>query len=149
MTMGKWMAAAAFLAVASLPVRAEILALSSPHDFDATLARVERAVEAHGMFKIATASASRAAAGAGFALPGDAVVLVFRNDFARRILAARPEAGIEAPFIVHIRQTPGGAMIAWKRPSAVYAPYAHPEIDAAARELDAIFAAIAATAAAP
>jgi uncharacterized protein (DUF302 family) len=133
----------------TLPARAETLTLPSPHDFDTTLARVERAVERQSMFRIATASASRAAAGAGFAIPGDAVVLVFRNDFARRILGARPEAGIEAPLILHVRQTPGGAAIAWKRPSTVYAPYRHPAIDEAARELDAIFASIAVEASAP
>lgn len=133
----------------ALPAQAETLSLASPHGFDATLARVERAVETQGMFRIATASASRAAAGAGFAIPGDAVVLVFRNDFARRILAADPQAGIEAPFILHIRETPSGAAIAWKRPSAVYGAYRQAAIDEAARELDAIFAAIAAEAAKP
>ena len=129
--------------------QAETLTLPSPHGFDVTLTRVERAVETQGMFRIATASASRAAAGAGHAIPGDAVVLVFRNDFARRILAASPEAGIEAPFVVHVRANGPGAVIAWKRPSAVYATYRNAEIDAAARELDAIFAAISAEAAAP
>lgn len=129
--------------------RAETATLSSAHDFDTTLARVERAVEAQGMFRIATASASRAAAGVGYTIPGDAVVLVFRNDFARRILAVDPRAGIEAPFVVHIRADGPRAAISWKRPSAVYAPYGRPEIDAAARELDAIFARIAAEAAAP
>lgn len=91
----------------------------------------------------------RAAAGVGYTIPGDAVVLVFRNDFARRILAVDPRAGIEAPFVVHIRADGPRAAISWKRPSAVYAPYGRPEIDAAARELDAIFARIAAEAAAP
>lgn len=129
--------------------RAQTATLPSPYGFDETLARIERSVEANGMFKIATASASRAAAGLGIAIPGDAVVLVFRNDFARRILAADPTAGIEAPLPIQIRETKTGTVIAWKRPSDVYRPYPGPEIARVARELDAIFARIAADALIP
>ena len=80
---------------------------------------------------------------------GDAVVLVFRNAFARRILAADPTAGIEAPLPIQIRETKTGTVIAWKRPSDVYRPYPGPEIARVARELDAIFARIAADALIP
>jgi len=136
------------LALASA-AHAQNVALPSPYGFDETLARIERAVEGNGMFKVATASASRAAAGLSIAIPGDAVVLVFRNDFARRILAADQTAGIEAPLPIQIRETKAGIVIAWKRPSDVYRGYAAPEIAKAARELDAIFAKIAADALIP
>lgn len=82
-----------FAFVGAAQAQAQTASLHSPYGFDETLARVERAIDANGMFKIATASASRAAAGLGIAIPGDAVVLIFRNDFARRILAADPTAG--------------------------------------------------------
>jgi uncharacterized protein (DUF302 family) len=140
--------AALLLALASA-AHAQTAALPSPYGFDETLARVERAVDGNDMFKVATASASRAAASLGIAMPGDAVVLVFRNDFARRILAADPAAGIEAPLPIHISETKTGTVIAWKRPSDVYRPYPTPEIAKAARELDAIFAKIAADALLP
>ncbi|MBC8793104.1 MAG: hypothetical protein C6Y20_16000 [Tagaea sp. CACIAM 22H2] len=129
--------------------QAQTASLHSPYGFDETLARVERAIDANGMFKIATASASRAAAGLGIAIPGDAVVLIFRNDFARRILAADPTAGVEAPLPIHISETKTGTVIAWKRPSDVYGPYPAPEVARVARELDAIFAKIAADALIP
>jgi uncharacterized protein (DUF302 family) len=129
--------------------QAQTATLHSPYDFDETLARIERAVDSNDMFKVATASASRAAAGLGIAVPGDAVVLVFRNDFARRILAADPKAGIEAPLPIHISETKTGIAIAWKRPSDVYRPYPAPEIAEVARELDVIFAKIAADALIP
>ncbi len=128
---------------------AQTASLHSPYGFDETLARIERSVDANAMFKIATASASRAAAGLGIAIPGDAVVLVFRNDFARRVLAADPTAGIEAPLPIQIRETKTGTVIAWKRPSDVYRPYPAPEIARVARELDAILAKIAADALIP
>ncbi|MBL8807423.1 MAG: DUF302 domain-containing protein [Rhodospirillales bacterium] len=120
--------------------------LASPYGFEATVARIEAAVEGNAMFRIATASASRAAAGQGIAIPGDAVVLVFRNDFARRVLAADPKAGIEAPLPFHVRETGGRVVIAWKKPSDVYRPYASSSLDVTAAELDAIFAKIAADA---
>lgn len=154
----RFAAAPSFLLAALLfavigTVQAQTVTLPSPYGFDETLDRIERSVEANGMFKIATASASRAAAGQGFAIPGDAVVLVFRNDFARRILAADQAAGIEAPLPIQIRETKTGTEIAWKRPSDVYRGYAAPgiapEIAKVARELDAIFAKIAADALIP
>lgn len=133
-----------FLTAASATVQAA--ELPSPYGFDETVERVEKAVEANGMFRIATASASRAAAGQSISIPGDAVILVFRNDFARRILAADPKAGIEAPLPFHVREAGGRVTLAWKNPSDVFRPYTNATIDATARELDVIFAKIAADA---
>ncbi len=131
-----------FLLALPAVAQAQILELASSDGFDRTVERVEQAIEANGMFRIATASASRAAAEQSITISGDAVILVFRNDFARRILAADPAAGIEAPLPIHVRGVPGGALVSWKRPSDVYARYRQPTIDDAARELDAIFAKI-------
>ncbi len=140
------LAACFFILVLPAVAHAQVLQLPSPDEFDRAVERVEQAIEANGMFRIATASASRAAAGQSIRIPGDAVILVFRNDFARRILAVDPAAGIEAPLPIHVREVPGGALVSWRRPSDIYARYRQPLIDEAALELDAIFAKIAADA---
>jgi uncharacterized protein (DUF302 family) len=125
---------------------AEIVTHATPHTFEAAVARVEAAVEAHGMVRIATASASRAAAQRGIAIPGNAVVLTFRNDYAVRLLAASVPAGIEAPLPIYVTEAPDGtARLSYKLPSSVLAPYAAPAD--LSRELDEVFAAIVADAA--
>ena len=69
--------------------------------------------------------------------------MVFRNDFAVRLLAADPAAGFEAPIRIYVHENPDGtATVSYISPSAVFAPYRHAEVQAIARELDAIFKAI-------
>ena len=112
--------------------------------FDEVVTRVERAVEAHSLVHIATASASRAAAGRGVKIPGNAVVLAFNNLYAVRLLAASVPAGIEAPMRFYVTEDADGATaITYERPSAVLAPYGGRGLGALGRELDAVFAAIA------
>ncbi len=119
----------------------------SAYDFETSVSRLEAAISEKGMFLVATASASRAARGQGIEIPGNAVLLVFRNDYARRMLAASVDAGIEAPLRIYVTQVPGkGVKIAWQVPSAVFAPYANADLTAMARELDPIFASIVAAA---
>ena len=78
------------------------------------------------------------------AIPGNAVVMVFRNDFAVRMLAASVDAGAEAPLRLYITETADGSTaVAWRKPSAVFAPYGVPALDAMAAELDPILASIA------
>src|SRR5947209_15040438 len=62
--------------------------------FDETVARIEQAVESHALVHIATASASRAAAGRGITIPGNAVVLAFNTEHALRL----PPASVPARF---------------------------------------------------
>jgi len=127
---------------------AEMRVVPSSHRFDALLERVERAVEKHGLGVVARASASRGAAARGVKIPGNAVVMVFRNDFAVRLLAASVAAGIEAPLRIYLTENGDGtATLSYRRPSAVFAAYRHPEIDKLARELDMLIERIAADAA--
>jgi uncharacterized protein (DUF302 family) len=129
---------------------AETLTVVAHRGFDDTVARVEAAVEAYGLVRIATASASRAAAARGIAIPGNAVVLAFNNDFAVRMLAASVPAGIEAPMRLYVTANPDGTTtIAYPRPSSVLAPYGDERVRKIGQELDAVFAAIAKDAAAP
>lgn len=110
-------------------------------------ARLENAVKAEKMGLVTSASASDGAKAAGIAIPGNRIVGVFRNDFARRMLHASVSAGIEAPIRFYITENPDGtATLSYKTPSFVFAPYFDEGKDplrALAGELDKIFARIA------
>lgn len=116
-------------------------------NFTELVQRLERAIEINRMTLVARASASAGAAARGITIPGNAVIMVFRNDFAVRMLAANVAAGIEAPIRYYVTENADGtATLSWQSPSAVFAPYRGAEIAALARELDPIFARIAADA---
>ena len=118
--------------------------LQTRHSFAQLLERVERAVEANGLGVVATASASRGAAARSVGIPGNAVVMVFRNDLAVRLLAASVPAGIEAPLRLYVTENADRtATLSYRTPSAVFAPYRHPEIGRLARELDTLVEQIA------
>lgn len=115
--------------------------------YTALVGRLEDAVKANKMGLVTAASASDGAKAQGFTIPGNRIVGVFRNDFARRILAASIPAGIEAPLRFYITETADGtSILSYKIPSAVLAPYfdnAAADLKVLAGELDVIFAKIA------
>jgi uncharacterized protein (DUF302 family) len=116
------------------------VSMKTKHGYAALVARVERAVEANGMAVVASASASRGAAARGVTIPGNAVIMVFRNDFAVRMLQASVPAGIEAPVRLYVTENADGtANLAYRRPSALFAPYRTPALDGLGAELDAVF----------
>ena len=122
-------------AIAQAPSDTRVL--PTRHSFDQLLGRIERAVERNGLGVVATASASRGAAARGVKIPGNAVVMVFRNDLAVRLLAASIPAGIEAPLRLYVTENADRtATLSFRVPSAVFAPYRHPEVERLARELD-------------
>ncbi|MGZ9053317.1 MAG: DUF302 domain-containing protein, partial [Rhodoplanes sp.] len=92
-------------------------------------------------------SASEGAKAAGIAIPGNRVVGVFRNDFARRMLSASVSAGIEAQIRFYVTEHPDGtATLSYKEPGFVFAPDIDDGKDALrtlASELDDVFAKIA------
>lgn len=113
--------------------------VTSPYAFDALAARLEKAIEANKMGLVAQASASRGAAARGVKISGNLVLMVFRNDYAVRMLAASVPAGVEAPLRVYVTEDPDGkARVTWRAPTAVFAPYGNAELNALARELDPI-----------
>lgn len=127
---------------------ADTRSIASGHGFAALLERLEDAVAANGMAVVAAASASRGAAARGITIPGNAVVMVFRNDYAVRMLEASVPAGIEAPLRFYVTENAdGSATLSWHTPSSVFAPYGSAALDAMAGELDAIFETIAVDAA--
>lgn len=118
------------------------------HKFDALLTRIEKAIADNGLGLVAQASASRGAAARGVKISGNAVIEVFRNDYAVRMLEASVPAGIEAPLRIYVTENADQtATLVYRLPSAVFAPYGNPKLDAMARELDPIFEKIASDAA--
>lgn len=123
---------------------------ASKHSFATLLERTEAAIKTAQMGHLSTASASAGAKARGVTIPGNAVVMVFRNDYAVRMLAASVDAGIEAPLRLYLTENPDGtATISWRRPSVIFARYATPALDAMAAELDPILARIADLATSP
>ena len=121
--------------------------IDTHYPFSALVERLETAVKAQHMGLVTSASASEGAKAAGILIPGNRVVGVFRNDFARRMLETSVSAGIEAPIRFYVTENPDGtATLSYKRPTTVFAPYADEGKDALkglAAELDEIFAKIA------
>ncbi len=112
----------------------------TPHKFDTLLTRLEKAISDNGMGLVAQASASRGAASRGVTIPGNAVIEVFRNDYAVRMLEASVPAGIEAPLQIYVIENPDkSTSIIYRRPSAVFTTYGNAKLDAMAGELDPIF----------
>ncbi len=117
--------------------------VASSYGFDVLATRLEKSIEANKMGLVAQASASRGAAARGVKIRGNLVLMVFRNDYAVRMLAASVPAGIEAPLRLYVTEDANGkASVTWRDPSAVFAPYGSAELNTMARELDPVFAKI-------
>ena len=111
----------------------------SSQAFDSLVSRLEKAIESNKMGLVAQASASKGAAGRGVKIRGNAVLMVFRNDYAVRMLAASIPSGIEAPLRLYVTEEQDGtASVTWRTPTAVFAPYGSADLDVLARELDPI-----------
>lgn len=112
---------------------------------------VKTAAKVHGLGVVTQAGPTGAAARRGITIPGNRVIGLFNNVYAVRILGLSTPAMIEAPIRVYVTENPDGtATLSYKTPSHVFAPYveeAGPDLAAAARELDALFFAVATTAA--
>ena len=118
------------------------------HSYKDLIARLDAAVTANKMGLVTRASATVGAAKKlNKTIPGNMVVGVYRPDFAVRMLDASVPAGIEAPLRFYITENADGtATLTYRKPSAVFAPYAVPALDEMAKELDVIFAKVAADA---
>ena len=137
------MISAVLLAAFVMPVGAEtasgyrIVALKQP--FAGLEEKLKAAVLKNGMNAVNRASASDGAKSRGIAIRGDAVIGIFRNDFAVRMLEANVDAGIEAPLRVHlVEEADGTSSIRYYRPSFVFGHYDGEKIRAMGLELDAI-----------
>lgn len=114
--------------------------VATQHSFDTLVTRVRHAVEDNGMGVVCLASASRGASARKVKIPGNAVIMVFRNDYAVRMLKASVPAGIEAPLRIYVTENADGtASLTYRTPSAIFAPYGNAQLDAMAKELDPVF----------
>lgn len=117
--------------------------ISSMYPFDKLVQRLEHAITDNQMGLIAQASASKGAAARGVKIPGNAVLMVFRNDYAVRMLDANLPSGIEAPLRLYVTENADGTgSVTYRTPTATFAPYGSSKLDALARELDPVFAKI-------
>lgn len=111
------------------------------------LERTRNAVEAAPINIVTQASASKGAKAQGIDIPGNHVIGVYRNDYARRMLKASIPAGIEAPLRLYITENPNDtATLSYKTASSVFAPYMQDggdDLHTLSEELDAILLSIA------
>ncbi|MCR9176034.1 MAG: DUF302 domain-containing protein [Alphaproteobacteria bacterium] len=83
----------------------------------------------------------------GEEIPGNRVFLIFRPDFARRMLAASTAAGIEAPIRLYVTETPeGSATVTYRLPSHVFGAYEVAALTEMGEELDRLVAQVLADA---
>lgn len=114
--------------------------VKTQYGFEILVNRVEKSIANHKMGLVAQASASRGAAARGVKIPGNVVLMVFRNDYAVRMLEASVPAGIEAPLRIYITENADGtASLTYRTPSAVFAPYRNRALDEMAKEVDVAF----------
>jgi len=124
--------------------------IHTSHSYAELIGRFNAAVKGSKMGLVTRASATLGAKAIGKTIPGNMVIGVYRPDFAVRMLAASVAAGIEAPLRFYIvEESDGTATLAYRLPSAVFAPYGSDQLDAMAVELDVIFTHIAREATAP
>ncbi len=135
-------------AAAQPPSRGEVTTVAVKRPFAEAADGLKAAIAANGMGLVCHANAQAGAASRGVKIKGNQVLMVFRPDFAIRMLAAAVEAGLEAPIRIYITENDDGtATIRYVKPSAVFRPYAHPDLDRLGAELDPIFERILAAAA--
>lgn len=114
--------------------------IKTGHGYKTLTERLMKAIRKNKMGIVARASASMGAKSIGVAIPGNMVVMVYRPDFAVRMLKASVPAGIEAPIRFYVTEdTDAKATLTYRTPSSVFRPYGSAELDKMAVELDAIF----------
>ena len=102
--------------------------------------KLKAAIVKNKMNPVNRASASDGAKGRGVSIRGDAVIGVFRNDFAVRMLEANVDAGIEAPVRLHlVEEADGTTTIRYYKPSALFGRYEGDAIKALGKDLDGVF----------
>jgi len=117
------------------------------YSYQEMVKRLPEAVAKNKMGVVAKASATLGAKKIGVTIPGNMVVMVFHPKFAVRMLDASVPAGIEAPLRFYITENDDGTTtLTYREPSSVFAPYDSAKLNEMARELDEIFARIAADA---
>lgn len=108
-------------------------------DADAAATRLSEAVGAMPMGLVAHINGQANAAKMGINVPADQILEVFRPDFAIRVWKAHKPAGIDIPLRIHLYDADGKTVVAFRTAQEVFAPYANPDLDAIAADLDPLF----------
>ncbi len=124
----------------------DLVQAASPYGCDETVEHLKAAVAAVPMGLVAHINGQANAARKGLTVDCDQILEIFRPDFAVRVWTARKEAGLDIPLRLHIYVRGGRTTVAYRRPSRVFAPYGHPDLDTLGAELDTLFAEIVARA---
>jgi uncharacterized protein (DUF302 family) len=140
--------------MAATPVAAEnptpysgtkVIETGSP--FAAFVKKLTAAVSANKMGLVAQACADCGAKSIGVAIPGNRVIMIYRPDFAVRMLEASVASGIEAPLRLYVTERPDGtANLTYRLPSHVFGAYQVAALNEMGKELDVIVAKIVADA---
>jgi uncharacterized protein (DUF302 family) len=113
--------------------------LNTQMAFTTFAAALKQAITQHQLGLVCHANAQAGAASVGQTIPGNQVLMVYRPDFAIRMLAADVEAGFEAPIRLYIYENAdGSATLSYVKPSTVFKPYKHATLDQLAAELDTL-----------
>lgn len=111
--------------------------------FDSFAERLTSAISKNKMGLVAQACANCGAKSIGVTIPGNRVFMIFRPDFAVRMLAASEAAGVEAPVRLYVTEQPDGtARLSYRLPSHTFGAYDVAELDKLGAELDVILAQI-------
>jgi len=109
------------------------------------VAALQEAIKADAMGIVAQACADCGAKAIGVTIPGNRVIMIFKPQFAVRMLAASEAAGIEAPLRLYITEQPDGtARLIYRQPSQIFGVYENEELTKMGEELDVIVAKIVA-----
>ena len=113
--------------------------------FEPYVAALQEAIKANAMGIVAQACADCGAKAIGVTIPGNRVIMIFKPQFAVRMLAASEAAGIEAPLRLYVTEQPDGtARLTFRQPSQVFAVYENEDLTKMGGELDLIVAKIVA-----
>lgn len=145
--LGGTIAAAGTVAAADPTPYSGTEQVASGKSFQAFVDDLEAAIAATGMAVVAKTCADCGARAIGETIPGNRVIMIFKPQFAVRMLRAYVPAGIEAPLRLYVTEQPDGtARLTYRLPSHVFGAYEVAELSAMGEELDRIVADIVADA---
>jgi len=128
-----------FAADMSYPKDVQVVKTGQP--FLMYVDKLKAAITANKMGIVGLACATCGAKSIGKTIAGNRVIMIFNPHFAVRMLNASIPAGVEAPLRLYVvEEKDGTAVLSYKIPSHVFAPYKNTDLDKMALELDDIVA---------
>lgn len=111
----------------------------TPLSADEAVDKLKTGVEGAGLRVVAHINGQANAKLIGKEVPADQILEIFRPDFAIRVWDACKPAGHDIPLRIHVYEDGGATKVACRMPSAVFAAFESPALDAIGAELDALF----------